>query len=95
MCNSSFFPLAGSYFAGPDDAKPKGTIDMTGVLRIEGEQTWPGKGKGDHNYVFIIEMVGGRVFYLSAPSDSAMRHWVDTLTSHFKRYLLINAASGG
>lgn len=40
-----------SYFAGPDDARPKGTIDMTGVLRIEGEQTWPGKGKGDHNFV--------------------------------------------
>lgn len=55
-----------SYYESSDTKKPpKGSIDMTDVLKIEGDQTWPGGGKCRHPWVSICMYVFVYLFIYS------------------------------
>ncbi|EGD77799.1 hypothetical protein PTSG_08889 [Salpingoeca rosetta] len=72
--------------------RPKGSINMTEVVKIEGYQTWPGSSKAKHPWVFTIETLKGRVYYLSASSEESMQSWVAKLQETFQFFLLTNNA---
>eukprot|EP00055_Hartaetosiga_balthica_P013537 m.70012 g.70012 ORF g.70012 m.70012 type:complete len:460 (-) comp8295_c1_seq4:139-1518(-) len=80
-----------SYYVDTDTKKPpKGEINMADVVKVEGYQKWPLGKKEKHPWVFTIENVKGRVFFLSTGTEESMKKWVSKLSQTFEDFLSHN-----
>eukprot|EP00056_Hartaetosiga_gracilis_P014501 m.240740 g.240740 ORF g.240740 m.240740 type:complete len:465 (+) comp15895_c0_seq1:188-1582(+) len=80
-----------TYYVDTDTKKqPKGQINMEDVVKIEGHQKWPLGKKEKHPWVFTIENVKGRVFFLSTSSEDTMNKWVEKLSQTFEEKIVRN-----
>jgi hypothetical protein len=72
------------------DAPVKGTIDMQTVVAVTGDLKWPCGHADQKPWVFSIEVLGGRIYYLAADTEHDMREWVFNLNEIFKFFLRVN-----
>eukprot|EP00053_Salpingoeca_punica_P009366 m.83921 g.83921 ORF g.83921 m.83921 type:complete len:460 (-) comp14995_c0_seq1:282-1661(-) len=78
------------YAAQGDESQLKGVIDMQTVVSVNGNEKWPGGHADKHPWVFAIEVLSGRVYYLSAETEALMNDWVWNLNETFKFFLRTN-----